>query len=119
MQMPGIGEGQYEPADIGLLEERQYLGERDVAIVRPLLISPTDVEPYPVARHIDDRLVDCRDDALDKGEKLANRAIVVGEMPLECEIRAVELQKVLAGAKTRRFRWSDGPGQRCAALPRR
>src|SRR5215472_10638747 len=32
MLMPRIGEGQYEPADIGLLQERQYLGERDVAI---------------------------------------------------------------------------------------
>ena len=26
--MPGIGEGQHESADIGLLEERQYVGER-------------------------------------------------------------------------------------------
>ena len=78
MLMPGIGEGQHEPADICLLEDRQYVGERDVAIVRPLVISPADVEPYPVARHIDDCLVDCCDDALDKGEKLAKRAIVVG-----------------------------------------
>ena len=35
MLMPGIGEGQHEPADIGLLEKRQYVGERNVAIVRP------------------------------------------------------------------------------------
>ena len=76
--MPGIGEGQHEPADIGLLEERQYLCERDIAIVRALVISPADVEPDPVARHIDDCLVDCCDDALDKSEKLAKRAIVVG-----------------------------------------
>ena len=40
MLMPGVGEGQHEPADIGLLEERQDVGERDVAIVRPLVISP-------------------------------------------------------------------------------
>ena len=78
MLMPGIGEGQHEPADIGLLEERQYVGERDVAIVGPFVISPAHVEPHPVARHIDDCLVDCCDDALDKSEKLANRAIGVG-----------------------------------------
>ncbi len=78
MLMPGIGERQHESADIGLLQERQYVGEWDVAIVRPFVISPADVEPYPVARHIDDRFVGCRDDALDKGKKLANRAIVVG-----------------------------------------
>jgi len=39
MLMPGIGEGQHEPADIGLLEERQYVGERDVAIVRMAFVS--------------------------------------------------------------------------------
>ena len=78
MLMPGIGERQHEPADISLLEERQYVGERDVAIVRPLIISPADVEPHPVARHIYDGLVDSGDDALDKSEKLANWAIVVG-----------------------------------------
>ena len=61
--------------------------------MRPLVISPADVEPYPVARHIDDCLVDGGDDALDKAEKLAKRTIVVGQVPLEREIRAIELQK--------------------------
>src|SRR6476469_8044291 len=96
MLMPWIGEGQHEPTDICLLEERQYVGERDVAIVRPLVISPADVEPHPVARHIYDCLVDCCDDALDKAKKLAKRTIVVCQMPLEREIRAIELQKKTA-----------------------
>jgi hypothetical protein len=89
--MPGIGERKYEPADISLLEERQYVGERDIAIMRSLVISPADVESHSVARHVDDGLVDCRDDALDKPEKLANWTIVVSQMPLEREIRAIEL----------------------------
>ena len=78
MLMPGIGEREHEPADIGLLKEWQYVGERDVAIVRPFVISPADMEPHPVARHIDDCLVDCCDNALDKSKKLTNRAVVVG-----------------------------------------
>ena len=89
--MPRIGERKYEPADVSLLEERQYVGERDIAIMRSLVISPADVESHSVAWHVDDGLVDCRDDALDKPEKLANWTIVVSQVPLEREIRAIEL----------------------------
>src|SRR5208282_6137775 len=87
--MPGIGKGQHKPANIGPLEDRQYVAKRDIAIMRPLVIAPANVETHPVAGHIDDCLVDCRDDPLDKAEKLADRAIVVGQMPLKCEIRAI------------------------------
>ena len=39
--MPGIGERKYEPADVSLLEERQYVGERDIAIMRSLVNFPS------------------------------------------------------------------------------
>jgi hypothetical protein len=103
MLMPGIGEGQHEPADISLFEERQYLGERDVAIVRPLVISPADVEPDPVARHIDDCLVDCCDDKaiagaqapfVSRGDKSGTDALETSRLPI-------------SGADpARRFLWS-------------
>jgi hypothetical protein len=44
---PGIGERKYEPADVSLFEERQYVGEREIAIMRSFVISPADVESHP------------------------------------------------------------------------
>ena len=49
--------------------------------------------PDLVARHVDDRRVDRRDDALYKAEKLAKRPVVVGKVPLEGEVGAIELQQ--------------------------
>ena len=50
-----VGERQDEAADIRLLQDRQDVGERHVAVVRPLVIAPADMEAHPVARHVDDR----------------------------------------------------------------
>ena len=53
--VPRVGEGQHEAADLGLLQDRQDVFERHVAIVRPLVIAPADMQPHPVARDVDDR----------------------------------------------------------------
>src|SRR3984893_15663296 len=92
MRVPRIGKGEEEPADIGLLDDRQDIGERHVAIVRPLVIAPTDMQPHTVAPDIFDGLVDCRDDPLDKPEEVAERPILVGEVAFERQIGAIELQ---------------------------
>ena len=55
VRMARVGERQHEAADIGLLQDRQDVVERHVAVVRPLVIAPADMEPHPVARHVDDR----------------------------------------------------------------
>ncbi len=86
-----IGEGQEEAADIGLLDDRQDVGERHVAIVRTLVIAPADMQAHLVARDVLERLVDRRDDALDKAEKVAERPVLVGQMPFERQIGAIEL----------------------------
>ena len=67
--------------------------ERHVAIVRPLVIAPADMQAHPVARHVDDRLVDRLDDALDKTEKLGERPVIIGQVPFEREVGAIELQQ--------------------------
>jgi len=51
------------------------------------------MQSHLVARHVDDRLVDRGDDALDKAEEVADRPVVVGEVAFESEVGAVELQQ--------------------------
>ena len=61
MSMARVGERQEEAADIGQLQRRQNILQRNIAIVRRFRISPADVEPDPVARNIDQRAVDSGD----------------------------------------------------------
>ena len=76
--MPRVGEGQHKAADIGLFQQRQDLFERHVAIVRPLVIAPADMQSDAVARNVGDGAVDRLDDALDKAEEVRQRPLVVG-----------------------------------------
>ena len=65
-----IGEGQNEPADIGFEQERQDVLQRHIAIVRTLVVAPANMQAHPIARHVDERLVDGRHDPLDEIEEI-------------------------------------------------
>ena len=75
--MARVREGQHKAADIRFLQDRQDVFERHVLVVRALVIAPADMQAHAVARHVRDRPVDRVDDALDKAEKLAERAVLV------------------------------------------
>ena len=53
-----VGERQHEAADLRLLDGRQDLGERHVAVVRAFVVAPAGVQPHPLARHVGERVVD-------------------------------------------------------------
>ena len=57
MGMARIGEGQHEAADIRLLQSRQDVFERHVAIVRRFGIAPAHMEADAVARNVAERLL--------------------------------------------------------------
>jgi len=46
--------------------------ERHIAIMRPLVIAPADMQAHPVARDVFECGVDRRDDAFDKAEEIAS-----------------------------------------------
>ncbi len=91
-----IGERQHEAANLGLLEDGQDVGERHVAVVRPLVVAPAHVQAHALARNIDQRAVDRRNHALDEIEKLLERPVLVRQVMLERQIRTVELQQEAA-----------------------
>src|ERR1700730_7862872 len=109
MGMARIGEGEEKAADLGLSDDRQNVGEWHIAIMRPLVITPADMQPNPVARNIFECRVDRRDDAFDKAEEIAERTVLVGEMALEREVWAIELQQEAAADDRLVF-----PFERCA-----
>ena len=84
-----VGEGEKEAADLGLFDDRQNVGERHIAIMRPLVIAPADMQAHPVARDVFECGVDRRDDAFDKAEEIAERPVLVGEVAFEREIGAI------------------------------
>src|SRR5205814_7659438 len=90
------GKGEHEAANMRLLPNHMDVLQRHVAVVRPLVIAPADMQAHLVARHICDRLVDRLDNTLDKAEELAERAVLIGQMPSEREVGAVELQQKAA-----------------------
>src|ERR1700746_1033180 len=71
------GEREEEAADISLLDDRQDIGERHIAIVRTLVIAPADMQTHLIPRNVVERGVDRRDDALNKAEKVAERPVLV------------------------------------------
>jgi hypothetical protein len=77
MGVARVGEREEEAADLGLLDDRQNIGERHVAIVRPFVIAPADVQAHPVARNVFECRVDRRDDAFDKAEEIAEWSVLV------------------------------------------
>ena len=89
----GLANGSTKPPTLAFCRMRQDVLERHVAVVRALVIAPAHMQPHPVARHVDDRLVDRLDDPLDEAEEIAERPVVVGQVALEREVGAVELQQ--------------------------
>ena len=51
------------------------------------------MHPHPLARDVGERRVDGADDALDEAQEIAERPVHVGDMALEREVGAVELQQ--------------------------
>ena len=50
--MPRVGERQDKAADPGPLQQRQDVFQGHVAVVRPLVIAPADMQAHPVARDV-------------------------------------------------------------------
>src|SRR5262249_13092686 len=83
---------QHETADVCLPDRGPYRLERNVTVVRSFVISPAHVEPHPLARHVAQRPVDRRDDALHETEELALGPALIRAVPLEREVGAIDLQ---------------------------
>ena len=66
-----IGEGQYEAADVGLLQGRKDVLKRNIAIVWRFRVPPAHVQADAVARNVSQRLIDGSHDLLDKFDELA------------------------------------------------
>src|SRR6185312_5316604 len=92
--MAWICAGQGESADLGAIDERQQRLEIDIVAMRTVPVSPTDVQTNPVARNASDCPVDRLNVQLDARQKLLQRASRVHDLPLEREIRSVQLQNV-------------------------
>ena len=87
-----IGERQHEAAHLGLTDGRQHLGQGHVAVVRAFVVAPAGVQPHHLARHVDERVVDRRHHAFHEADELAQRAVLIGDVPLHREVRRVDLQ---------------------------
>ena len=56
----GLANGNTKPPTFGLLRSPAALRQRDVAIVRAFVVAPAGMQPHPLARHVDQRVVDRR-----------------------------------------------------------
>ena len=91
--MARIGERQHEAADIGLLQGRQDVVERHVAVVRRFRVAPAHVQADAVARNVDERPVDGRHHLLDERDELGRRLVLLGDVALEREVGRIDLQQ--------------------------
>ena len=66
-----IGELDRQRADLGLVERRQNLAQRDVVDVRAFPVAVADMQPHAVARNAVDAVVDRRDVPLDRLDEIA------------------------------------------------
>ena len=95
-----------------LPDDRQDVGERHVLVVRALVIAPAHVHAHALARDVDQRPIDRRHDALDEAEEFAERPVLIGDVALEREVGAVELQEE-AVADDRLVLDPERVGERC------
>ena len=89
----GVGHRQHERADVGLVEERLDVGERDVVGVRALVVPPADVQPDVGGVDAVERGVDGVDHELDPVEELAERPVGEEGVALHGEVGRVDLQQ--------------------------
>ena len=67
--------------------------QRYVVVMRTLVVAPADMQPDLLARDVAHRLVDRGDHHLDEVDEIGERAILVGRVAFEREVRAIELQE--------------------------
>src|ERR1700728_1221670 len=61
--------------------------------MRPLVVPPTDMHAYSLARNVAQARIDGRHHALDEPEKIAHRPVLKRDVVLEREVGAVELKQ--------------------------
>src|SRR5262249_16083715 len=91
--VPRSGERQYEAADVGMLQGRKDILERNVAIMRRFRIPPAHVQSDAVARDVSERLVDGCNHLLDKFDEFGNRLVLESNVPFEPEVGRIDLQQ--------------------------
>ena len=92
MRVPRIGELDRQRADLGLIERRQDLFERDVVDVRPFPIAVADMQPHAVGRNALDALVDHRHMQLARLDEVGVGAVAIEHGAVHGEIGRIDLQ---------------------------
>src|SRR5262249_35224090 len=97
VRVPWIGEWQVQAANLGATQDRQNIRERNVLVVRSLVVAPTDMKPHFAARDTDEGRVDGGDHSVHELLEILERPFAEGDMALEGEVGRIDL-KIKAAA---------------------
>src|ERR1019366_2495982 len=90
--MARVGGFQNESADVGAVEQRQNLGNRDIKIMRRLVVSPAHVHADAIGRGSMQSSIHRGDVQFDVLEEISERTVGVRRVPLHREVWAIDLQ---------------------------
>ena len=89
----GIGQLDGQGSNLGLVENRQDIGQRHIVIVGPVIIPPADMQPDTLGRDILGRTIDGFDMNLDGLLEFGECLLLKEKGPLHSQVWSVELQQ--------------------------